>query len=277
MNCVSIPNQARPAGSYRIQRAFLRSTVFSCRSPSNSALFAWPPRNSRTARLNNQRISRQTIFSRTGQQTITAPARCRNGQVTDTIEFPAAQHPGCGGRDRWALRSGSIKKYMSRQRDWGRIMPDGHETKVTQEGIGLADAIAMLRDDLLKAQQQGANSDIQLPIASMTVELGVHATREANGKAGFRVPVINVELGGGASFGHGTEHTVTVLFDGPVDRNGNPVKVASGSTKPKVWVPKTCATWADALRVAVGSSPRSCVGRAGLRPSGGAMIFGLWA
>ena len=104
---------------------------------------------------------------------------------------------------------------------------------MTQEGLGLADAIAMLRDDLLKAQEQGANADIQLPISSMTVVLAVHATREASGKAGFRVPVINAELGGGASLGHGSEQTVTVVFDGPVDRNGNPVKIASGSGKPK--------------------------------------------
>jgi hypothetical protein len=40
-------------------------------------------------------------------------------------------------------------------------------------------------------------------------------------------------------------------------------------------VPKTCVTWADALQIAVGSAPRSGVGRVGLGPSGGAMIFGV--
>ena len=44
-----------------------------------------------------------------------------------------------------------------------------------------------------------------------------------------------------------------------------------------LWVPKTCATWADALQIAVGSVPRSGAGRAGLGPSGDGMIFGLWA
>ena len=112
-------------------------------------------------------------------------------------------------------------------------MPDKSETKAAQEGLGLADAIAILRDELLKAQEKGADADIQLPISSMTVELAVNATREAGGKAGFRIPVVNVELGGNASFGHGSEHTVTVVFDGPVDRNGNPVKVASGSSQRK--------------------------------------------
>jgi Trypsin-co-occurring domain 2 len=108
-------------------------------------------------------------------------------------------------------------------------VPEVVGVKVLQEGLGLGDAITMLRDELLQAQEAGANADIQLPISSMTVQLAVHATREVDGKAGFRVPVINVELGAGASLGHGSEHTVTVVFDGPVDRNGNPVKVASSS------------------------------------------------
>jgi hypothetical protein len=40
-------------------------------------------------------------------------------------------------------------------------------------------------------------------------------------------------------------------------------------------VPKTCATWADALGIAVGSVKRLGVGRAGLGSAGGGMIFGL--
>jgi Trypsin-co-occurring domain 2 len=54
------------------------------------------------------------------------------------------------------------------------------------EGLGLAEAIAALRDDLLKARAAGATSDIQLPVESMTVVLTVTATREVNGKAGSR-------------------------------------------------------------------------------------------
>lgn len=44
-----------------------------------------------------------------------------------------------------------------------------------------------------------------------------------------------------------------------------------------LWVPKTYATWADALGIAVGSVKRLGAGRAGLGPAGGGMIFGLWA
>jgi hypothetical protein len=46
------------------------------------------------------------------------------------------------------------------------------------------------------------------------------------------------------------------------------------SERKALWVPKTCVTWADALGE---RSPVSSAGRAGLGPSGRAMIFGLWA
>lgn len=96
-------------------------------------------------------------------------------------------------------------------------------------GLGLADAIAVLRDELLQARAAGGGSDIQLPVDSMTVELTVTATRSVEGKAGFTVPFIGVELGGGAGREHGSGHKVTVVFGGPVDREGNPVKVASAA------------------------------------------------
>ena len=97
------------------------------------------------------------------------------------------------------------------------------------EGLGLAEAIEALRDDLLKARAAGATSDIQLPVESMTVVLTVTATREANAKAGFKVPFVPVEAGVGESRERGTGQTVTVVFGGPVDRAGNPVKVAQAT------------------------------------------------
>ena len=100
------------------------------------------------------------------------------------------------------------------------------------DGIGLADAIGMLRDELLKARAAGAGSDIQLPVESMTVVLTVEATKSVDGKAGFKVPVVELELGGGGSRERSSGQTVTVVFGEPVDRDGRPVKVASASDKP---------------------------------------------
>ena len=101
------------------------------------------------------------------------------------------------------------------------------------EALGLAEAIASLRDDLLQARAAGASSEIQLPVESMTVELTVAATRSVDGKAGFKVPIVEVELGGGGSRERGTGQKVTVVFGGPVDRDGRPVKVARASSELK--------------------------------------------
>ena len=99
----------------------------------------------------------------------------------------------------------------------------------SEDGLGLADAIGLLRDELLRARAAGGGSDIQLPVESMTVQLTVTATRSADGKAGFRVPIVDLELGGSAGRQRGTEQVVTVVFGGPVDRDGRPVKVASAA------------------------------------------------
>ena len=104
------------------------------------------------------------------------------------------------------------------------------------DGLGLADAIGLLRDEcdeLMRAQAAGADAEIQLPVDSMTVVLSVTATRSMDGKAGFKVPFIEVELGAGGSRQMGSEQTVTVVFGGPVDRAGNPVKVAQASDRLK--------------------------------------------
>jgi Trypsin-co-occurring domain 2 len=101
------------------------------------------------------------------------------------------------------------------------------------DGLGLAESIASLRDDLLNARAAGATSEIQLPVESMTVELTVTATRSREGKAGFKVPIVEVELGGGGSRERGTGQKVTVVFGGPVDRDGRPVKVAQASSELK--------------------------------------------
>jgi NTP-dependent ternary system trypsin peptidase co-occuring protein len=101
------------------------------------------------------------------------------------------------------------------------------------DGLGLADAIGLLGDALLQAQAAGAGSEIQLPVESMTVVLTVTAARSVDGRAGFKVPVVELELGGGAGRERGSEQTVTVVFGGSVDRDGRPVKVARESAQPK--------------------------------------------
>lgn len=100
-------------------------------------------------------------------------------------------------------------------------------------GIGLAAAVEQLRADLLSARAAGENSDIRLPVQSVTVELKVVASREAGGKAGFKVPFVDVELGGSGTLSSERTSTVTVTFGPPVDRDGQAIKVAQTSDKPK--------------------------------------------
>ena len=100
-------------------------------------------------------------------------------------------------------------------------------------GIGLADAIEMLRAELLEARTRAAGSKIQFPVASMTVELKVAATRSAGGKAGFAIPVVNVQLGGTMGWQRDAMQTVTVTFGSPVDDHGKPLQVVAVSDELK--------------------------------------------
>ncbi|MFJ4620772.1 trypco2 family protein [Streptomyces sp. NPDC088812] len=104
---------------------------------------------------------------------------------------------------------------------------------VDGDGIGLAEAIGILRDELLRARAAGAGSAVQLPVESMTVELTVTASRSVDGKAGFKVPFVGADLGVGRARGEGTEQRVTVVFGGPVDGHGRPVRIAGSSAEPK--------------------------------------------
>jgi hypothetical protein len=99
--------------------------------------------------------------------------------------------------------------------------------EVGEVGITLAAAIESLRDALLEARASGAKSTIQLPIESMAIELQVAATIDKDGKAGFRVPIVDLELGGSVGRTSQSTQTVRIVFKEPVDRSGNPVPVAS--------------------------------------------------
>ena len=54
------------------------------------------------------------------------------------------------------------------------------ERDIDSDGLGLAAAIGLLRDELLAAREAGASSPIQLPVQSMTVVLTVTATKSAD-------------------------------------------------------------------------------------------------
>jgi hypothetical protein len=97
------------------------------------------------------------------------------------------------------------------------------------DGIGLGDALEALREELASAQAKAAGTNLQFPIETLTVELKVGVTRSKEGKAGFHVPLVDAELGGSIGVDRQTLQTVTLVLGAAVDRDGNPVKVASAS------------------------------------------------
>jgi hypothetical protein len=102
-----------------------------------------------------------------------------------------------------------------------------------ERGLGLAETIEQLRAELAEARQKAAGKSVQFPIQALTVELKVAVTKSVDGKAGFTVPFVGVELGGSAGRSSETLQTVTLVLGPPVDQHGVPVKVASGSEEEK--------------------------------------------
>ncbi|MGW5189004.1 trypco2 family protein [Kribbella sp. NPDC004138] len=98
--------------------------------------------------------------------------------------------------------------------------------------LGLADAIEELRNELQTAQANAVGAGVQLPIQSVSVELQLVVTKEGQGKAGFKVPVIDLELGVEGGYGREATHKVVIEFGPPVDGDGEPVRVERLSEVP---------------------------------------------
>jgi hypothetical protein len=101
------------------------------------------------------------------------------------------------------------------------------------DGLGLADALEVLREQLAEAQLKAAAAAVQFPIESLTIELKVAVTKLGEGRAGFKVPFVGAELGGSASYSREALQTLTVVLAAPVDRNGNPIKVTRATDEEK--------------------------------------------
>lgn len=92
--------------------------------------------------------------------------------------------------------------------------------------IALADTIKALRAELSEAAENASGSEIEFPVAGVTIEFQVGVTRSGDGNAGVRFWV--VELGASASYAAESVQRITIELDAPVDRDGRPVKVSRG-------------------------------------------------
>lgn len=99
------------------------------------------------------------------------------------------------------------------------------------EGIGLADAIEMLRAEIVDAQAKAAEASVHFPIQTLTVELKVGLTKKGDAKAGFKVPFFGAEVGVSGGLSQETTHTVTLVLGPPTDPSGKQISIAQISTK----------------------------------------------
>ncbi len=96
-------------------------------------------------------------------------------------------------------------------------------TQGTQSKVGLADAVDALRAELSEAMARARDQEIQFPVGEIQVEFQIGVTREAEGKAGLKVWVL--ELGGGGSYTRESVQKITVSLEPPVTADGQRVKV----------------------------------------------------
>jgi hypothetical protein len=97
------------------------------------------------------------------------------------------------------------------------------EAQGTQSKVGLADAVDALRAELSEAMARARDQEIQFPVGEIQFEFQIGVTREAEGKAGLRVWVL--ELGAGGSYARESVQKITVSLEPPVTADGEPVKV----------------------------------------------------
>jgi hypothetical protein len=77
--------------------------------------------------------------------------------------------------------------------------------------IGLSDAVAALRDELLSAAASGVGSDIEFEVGPIELEFAVELKADGKAKLGFKAWVISgdVEAGGSRANTHRVKLTLT--------------------------------------------------------------------
>jgi hypothetical protein len=98
------------------------------------------------------------------------------------------------------------------------------------EGLGLAEAIEAVRDQLRLAQNAGRGSDVRFAVSEIELEFLVDATRTAGGEASIRV-LSALSLGGKGETAIGETSRVKVTLS-PIGVGDQPFEVGSLS-KPR--------------------------------------------
>ena len=96
--------------------------------------------------------------------------------------------------------------------------------------IELADAVAALRDELLRAVARGAEQNLTFHVGPIELEFTVELRVDAKGKGGFKAWVVSGD--GEAGVARGRTHRVMVTLT-PKGRNGEDVAVGIPRVAPR--------------------------------------------
>ena len=85
--------------------------------------------------------------------------------------------------------------------------------------MSLSDVLVQLRRELEEAQEKAMNEKLQLTVKDIEIELEVATTKEADGKVGFKVWLVEGEAGGGLS--HQQTHTLRLRLEPHLPEGGD--------------------------------------------------------
>jgi hypothetical protein len=97
------------------------------------------------------------------------------------------------------------------------------------EGVPLADYIRVLRDQLETAQQEGAGRGVKFGVGAVELEFEVTMTREAGGRGGLKLWVVEAGADGKRSGGRTQRVRMTLT---PTDDAGRPLSVTDRLPEP---------------------------------------------
>lgn len=95
--------------------------------------------------------------------------------------------------------------------------------------IELADAVAVVRDELLAAAARGVGQDVEFVVGPIELEFAVELRKDAKAKAGFKAWVASGDVEAGASHTH--RHRVTVSLT-PRRADGADLLVGGSAARP---------------------------------------------
>ncbi|MFC9327374.1 trypco2 family protein [Kitasatospora sp. NPDC057015] len=96
--------------------------------------------------------------------------------------------------------------------------------------IGLADAVAAVRDELLEAAARGVGEDVAFTVGPVEMEFEVELRADANAGGKFRVWAVSAEAGAGVS--RGRTHRVSFTLT-PRSKDGTDLLISGAADRPK--------------------------------------------